>query len=161
GPSPAAPSARAWLHQPLAWYARGRKSISGRPPLPLPGLSASDVQNGVRVRGAILEDLHRFRGGAHDQLDAALLRFRLDFLHDRQMAEHARADHQALALPRNLFLGRYGSVPELFAKLPRLFLAAPAQSAAIQDDVLGVLLAVNLERTDLVLAPLHEIPLSF
>src|SRR5262245_3825298 len=114
-----------------------------------------DVQDGVRVPWVVLEQLNGLGGGAHDQLHAALLCFRLDLVHDGEVAEHAGPDDQALALPGDLFLRRHRRVAELLPELPRRFLFPPAEFTPVQDDVLGVLLPVDLEGADLALAPLH------
>src|SRR5262249_10606788 len=117
---------------------------------------ASDVQDGVGVRRIVLEKLNGFRSGTHVQDHAPLLCFHLDLIHHREAPEHPGADDKMFALPRDCFQERHRRVPESLLELARRFFPTSSEFSSIQDHILGVFFAVDLDGANLALAPFHR-----
>lgn len=80
------------------------------------------MQDGVRISGVIFEQPHSLRGATKDQLDTSSLGLGGHFVHDRELAFHAGANHQTLAFPRNVFLHRQRRVAKPLPKGRESFL---------------------------------------
>src|SRR5262249_13672580 len=110
---------------------------------------------GIGIRRVILEKLDRLGRDAKHEFHPAALGLRRHLWHHRQPAFHARANHQALAFPGNFFVERHWRGTELLAKLSGRLLFALTHLAAIENQVLSVLLTVDFEPAKATLTPLH------
>src|SRR5271157_2610934 len=144
--------------QPLPVHGKMPKAQigSGLRTDPRAGLTGH-MQDRVRRFRVFLKVLDGLRRGANDDLHATSLGLGQDLVHDRQPTVHAGADQQALASPGDRFFQRDGSVTELVPVFARGLLLPLSQAPLVQDHVLLISLAIDLDRTEAILAPLHGI----
>jgi hypothetical protein len=102
------------------------------------------VKNCVGVFGLPLQHLDCFDGGQNKQFDFVTLRFAVYFLHQGQSAVCTNADDELAASAGDFLFYREWRVAELLAKLLGEFFLAPADSAAIDDDIVFVRVAIDL-----------------
>src|SRR5215472_3570194 len=114
------------------------------------------MQNGVgAVRGCLVQAFEGFRGGENDQFDPPLLGCALRRIHDGERARESVADDQLVALPGNLLFNGERRVAELVAEFLREFLLPFLDLAPIDDDVVLVRLAVDLDRAERTISNAH------
>jgi hypothetical protein len=116
---------------------------------------ARDVKNLVRVFGFELQHLDCVDGGQDKQFDFLTLGFALYSLHDGQSTVCTSANDNLAASPGDFLFYRERSVAELLSKfLRRLFLAL-ADFAAINDDIMFVRAAIDLDGAEREFAEAH------
>src|SRR5207302_10822951 len=109
------------------------------------GRSARDVKNCIGVFGFSLQQLDRFDRGKNKQFDFVTLGFALYVLHDGQSAVCTTADDELVALPGYVLVNRERRVAELLSKFLGGFFLAFADFAAINDDIVFVGAAIDLD----------------
>jgi len=102
------------------------------------------MKNCIGLLGLLLQHLDRFGGGHDKQFDPVTQGLAFYFLHYGQSAVCTAADDELAAFPGNLFFHREGCVTELLAKFLRWLFLAFANFAAINDDIVFVHGAVDL-----------------
>jgi len=106
------------------------------------------VKNRVRVFGPALQHLDCVDGGQDKQFDFLTLGFAQYSLHDGQSTVCTSADDNLAASPGDFLFYRERSAVELFSKfLRRLFLAL-ADFTSINDDIMFVRAAIDLDGTE-------------
>ena len=110
---------------------------------------ARDVQNGVGfASGFLVQAFEGFRGGQNDQFDSSLVSFTLHIVHDGKGAVESVADDKLSALPGNFLFHGDGRVAEFVAEFLGEFLLPFLDLAPIDDYVMLVRLAVDLDRAE-------------
>jgi len=103
------------------------------------------VKNCIRVFGFLLQDFDGFGGGQDKQSDLMVLGLALDFTHHGQLPVRTTTDDKLTAFPWNVFLNRKRSVAEPLLEFLGWLLLALANLAAINDDIVSVNGAVDLD----------------
>jgi len=121
---------------------------------PLPGIFSrrheyltGHVENGV-CGGLLLYQPDGLTGRHDDQFDVAAFCLAFHFLHHRQTAVRAGADHKLVAFPGYLFFDGQGRMPKLVTESLGRRLVAFANLTAVDHHVLLVRAAVDSEGTE-------------
>ena len=119
------------------------------------------MQDGVGgVSGCLLQAFEGFRGRENDQFEPSLLGFALHRVHDGERACESIADDQLAALPRNLLFNGERRVAELVAEFLGGFLLPFRDLAPIDDYIVLVRLAVDLDRAERAISDTQSSPSS-
>src|SRR5262245_60174972 len=114
------------------------------------------MQDGVSVvSGFLVQALEGFRGGQNDQFDSSLVSFTLHIVHNGKGAVESVANDQLTALPGNLLFGGERGVAEFAAIFSGGFLLPFLDLSPIDDHVVLVRLAVDLNRAERVIPNTH------
>ena len=117
---------------------------------------ASDMQNGVGVAsGFLVQAFEGFRGGQNDQFDSSLVSFTLHIVHNGKGAVESVANDQLTALPGNLLFGGERGVAEFPAIFSGGLLLPFLDLSPIDDHVVLVRLAVDLNRAEREISDTH------
>src|SRR5215472_1477654 len=107
--------------------------------------STRHVEDGVGVLRVLLQHFEGFERRQDEQFNLAVLGLALHFFHYRQSAIGAGADDELTAFPRYLLVNGQGRVSKVVAEfLGPLFLAF-AYFPAVNEDVMRVSVAIDLE----------------
>jgi hypothetical protein len=106
------------------------------------------VKNRVRVFRFALQHLNCVDSGQDKQFDFVTLGFALYSLRDGESTVCTTADDELAALPGDFLFYRQWRVAELFSKFRRRLFLALADFAAINDDIMFVPAAVDLDATE-------------
>src|SRR5215831_4139109 len=118
---------------------------------------AGDVQDGVGVvRGFLGQAFESLRGGQNDQFNPSLVSFTLHIVHDWKGAVESVANDQLTALPGNLLFSGERRVAKLVAEFFGGLLLPFLDLAPIDDDVVLVRLAANLDRAERAISDTHR-----
>ena len=117
------------------------------------------MQDGVGVvSGFLLQTFEGFRGRENDQLDPSFPGFALHRVHDGERARESIADDQLAALPGNLLFSGERGVAEFVAEFLGEFLLPFLDLSPIDDHVVRVRLAVDLNRAERAISDTHGHP---
>jgi hypothetical protein len=103
------------------------------------------VKNGIGVFGPLLQYLDCFDSRQNKQFDFVTLGFAPYFLHHWQSPVCTTANDELVALPGDLLFCREGRVTELLSEFLGGFFLALTDFAAINDDIVLVGAAVDLD----------------
>ena len=120
---------------------------------------ARHMKNCIRVFGFWLQYRDGFGGRQDNQSDLVVRGLGLDFPHHGQSAVRTTADDALTAFPGNLFFYRKRIVAELLSKFLGWLLFAFANLAAINDKIVLVNVAVDLDRAERKSFEMHTQPL--
>src|SRR6266480_5073521 len=109
----------------------------------------------------MLQSLDGLGGRQDQQFNCATLSLLLDFFHYWQPAVRAGSDHKSLTFPGYFFLNRQWRVAELLAEFFGWLLLAFANFAAINDDIVLVRIALDLDRPEGEFVETHRGTLQF
>src|SRR2546428_6107838 len=118
--------------------------------------SAGHVEYCVRMQVAAIEDGDGVFCGKNYQLDFPELRVLLHFRHHRQPAFRSGTDNKPTALPRDIFIDRYGRVAVGVAIPLGSLLLALSNLAPVNDQVVVIDHAVDLDRAERELLDMHR-----
>jgi hypothetical protein len=99
-------------------------------------------------------------GWQKQQLDFAALRLVFEFLHHWKPAVRAGSNHKPSASPGDRFFDRQWRMAELLMELLGRFLVSFANQTAIDDDVVFVSPAINLDGAKGEFLETHNVPLQ-
>jgi Carbon-nitrogen hydrolase len=117
------------------------------------------MQDGVGlVSGFLVQAFEGLRGGQNDEFDPSLLGLALHRVHDGQGAGESGADEKLSALPGNLLFNGERRVAEFIAEFLGGLLLPFLDLSPIDDHVVHVSLAVNLDRAEREIFDTHGEP---
>ena len=123
--------------------------------------STRHVKNGICCLGLVGKRLDRFVRGQNQQIDSSPAGLEFYLLHHGKRSISSGAEYEALALPGYRFLDRDRGMSELLAESFRGLLLAPANPAAVNDDVTFISNAINFNCTEVKLGEVHGRALRF